>query len=574
MKILDKKSNYTDIDYKTINNIKSLTLDILNNNEFDFSNYNFSCSYLIYLLYTKFLSYDVNDNKWINKDKLITTLDVKSLIKSMKFMCNLIPIEILKDKNKLSSPKSLSYAIGNALKEQYLNKKYLISKKKSLVSFNTYFLCDSNDLNSSESYEGILYASENKLDKLIVLCMTNSLDKKLFDLFKINNWDVSKSSYNNLDTLENCINKAKKLGKPSIIFIETEKEDIKMLSEESIKTMKDKLDVRDIPFTIYDETKSHVESLISKNSKTVNDWYKKFDKYKDKFIENEILIDNENKISYAIQKINNSFILNMIKDDFLNKYIKNSDKCVNFVNYKNLIGEISLSIDDEVISIFNIKELDYILEDIKKSAIINKHNLYIIQDVDIEDDYFDKSFMMLSNLRNIPNLTIYRCADEKEFVGSYLSYLKHDTPAVIVIRDIDLKEHSKTKIDEVDKGAYLIKKETKPKGVIIATGPEISVALDVHKKLKSIGILVNVVSMPSIERFKEQDIKYKQKILPDMPKAVIEFLSPNSWYILGFNDKQICGITKYKESCGKEALDKYYKITVDDIYNKVKKLFN
>ena len=79
---------------------------------------------------TKFLSYNINDNKWINKDKLIATLDIKSLIKSMKFMCNIIPIEILKDKNKLSSPKNLSYAIGIALKEKYLNKKYILKLKK------------------------------------------------------------------------------------------------------------------------------------------------------------------------------------------------------------------------------------------------------------------------------------------------------------------------------------------------------------------------------------------------------------------------------------------------------------
>jgi len=572
MKILDKKSNYTDIDYKTINNIKSLTLDILNNNEFAFSSYNFSCSYLIYLLYTKFLNFDIKDNKWINKDKLITTLDVKSLIKSTKFMCNIIPIDILKDKNKLSSPKSLSYAVGNCLKERYLNKKYLITKKKSLVSFNTYFLCSSDDLKSSESYEAIQFSGENKLDKLIVLCMTYDNDKKLYDLFKINNWDVSKSSCNNLDTLDVCITKAKKALKPSIIFIEIEKEEVKFLSSDVIKEMKDKLDVRDIPFTIYNETKSHVEELtISRNNKIINDWNKLYNKNKDKF--NEENIEFNEKKDLVTNKINNSFVLSMIDNNLLNKYLTKKEKYINFTNYKNLIGEISLSIDDESITVFSIKDLDYILEDIKKSSIINKHNLYLLEDIDIYDDYFDKSFMMISNLRSIPNLTVYRCADENEFVGAYLSYLKHDNPSVIIIPKEEL-EISKTKIDEIDNGAYIIKKETKPKGVLIATGPEINIALEVQKKLKSIGILVNVVSMPSVELFLKTDIKYKQKILPDIPKAVIEFLSPNSWYVLGLNDKQICGINKYKDGENKEQIEKYYKITVDDIYNKVKKLFN
>ena len=69
--------------------------------------------------------------------------------------------------------------------------------------------------------------------------MMSEFDKKLYDLFKINNWDVSNSSYNNLDVLENCISKAKKSSKPSIIFIETEKEDIKTLSEETIKILRE-----------------------------------------------------------------------------------------------------------------------------------------------------------------------------------------------------------------------------------------------------------------------------------------------------------------------------------------------
>ena len=135
IKIIDKKTNYSIADYNAIDNIKALALDIAEcfNKEISYNNY--SCSYILYLLYTKFLNYDLNNLSWINQDQFITNLDISFLIKSIKFMCNFISLEELKQ-NKLEYCKhNLSYAVGCCLKEKYLNDKYIINKKKSLISY-------------------------------------------------------------------------------------------------------------------------------------------------------------------------------------------------------------------------------------------------------------------------------------------------------------------------------------------------------------------------------------------------------------------------------------------------------
>lgn len=573
MKILEKKSNYNDIDYKTINNIKSLLLDVLNDDNKSFSYYNFTCSYLIYLLYTKYLNYDINNKLWINNDKFYTNLNISALIKSVEFMCNIITLEELKNKIEIRK-RDLPYAVGNELKKQYLKQKYMISKRKSLVNYNTYFLCEISSLKSSLYYETLNYVIDNNLSDLIILCMTPSLNKKDIELFKLNNWHVGSTSFDNLDTIEYELSKANKSTKPSIIFIETNKEnEVKTLYLDYVKQMKDKLNIRDIPYTVYDETKSHIDSIVlDKNKKIVSDWNKLYLKNKDKFLELNEEIE-ETKKDYVINKINKSFILDL-KGDILTDYLEKNNKYFLLKDYKSIVEEISLSLNDEVVSILSMKDVFYLLNEIKESAIINKHNLYIVNELNYDEKGFDKTLTTLSLLRNIPNLVVYRCFDEKEFIGAYLSYLKHESPCVIVISNDTFVERSKTKIDEVDKGCYLIKKETKPQGILIATGKEVDVALEVSKRLKGIGINVNVVSMVSLEKFLSSDIKYKQKTLPDIPKAVIEFYSSSSWYILGLNDKQICGINKYFDSQNKENLEKHYKISTEDIYNKVKKLFS
>lgn len=579
IKIIDKKTNYSIADYNAIDNIKALALDIAEcfNKEFSYNNY--SCSYILYLLYTKFLNYDLNNLSWINQDQFITNLDISFLIKSIKFMCNFISLEELKQ-NKLEYCKhNLSYAVGCCLKEKYLNEKYIINKKKSLISYYTYFLCNIDDLISNEDYEAIFYAGLNKLNKLIIIGIESHESKKTKELFKLCGFDTNSISFDNLDLLDDTIKKCQKTSKPSIIFLNTNKENETIkLERTKVKEMKEKLGIRDIPFTIYNENKTYVDSLINKNNKITSDWYKNYNKYQDKFKEKELLLnDYPDEKSFVIDKINSSYIISNFDNIYLDNLISKNKKYFEFKNFNNLIGEAACSLannNEDVVVITNIKKFNCILEGIKSCCINNIKILYIIEKNSYQDEEFNKTFINLSILRSIPNLTVYTPCDEKEFIGSYLSYLKYDNPSVIVIPSNFHKELNKTKITEVENGCYFIKKEKKSKGNIIATGSELPIAIDVYKKLKGIGILVNVLSMPSQERFLQEDIKYRQKILQDLPTAVIEFSSNSSWYGLGLKDKEICGINKfyYTNSC--ETKEKYYKITVEDIYNKVKKLFN
>ncbi len=576
IKILDKKATYTIADYNTIDNIKSLSLDISYNLNKDFSYYNYSCSYFLYVLYTKYLNHDINDKSWINKDKFITNLDINPLINSILFMCNFISLEDLKQKKLEYEKHNLSYAVGCCLKEKYLNEKYLINKKNSLISYYTYFLCNIDSL-SNKDYEAISYIGLNKLNKLIIFCIEDHEAKKTKELFKLYGYNVNDVSFDDLELLDVTIEKCKKSLKPSIIFLNTNKEqEVIKLDKEIIKQMKEKLGIRDIPFTIYNENKNYIDSLTIKNSKIISDWHKKYDKYQDKFnIEDNTNNEYSDEKEFIKDKLNKSFIVSCKSNNYLDSIICKNKKYYNFSSFKSLVGDISYSLsdNDDVVVITSINDVDYLLENIKNACINDRKILYLIENKSYQDEEFNKLFMNISILKTIPKLVVYTPCDEKEFIGSYLSFINHNDTSVIIIPS-EFKEINKTKIKEVDNGCYILKKEKKPRGNIIVTGSEIPIALDVYKKLKSIGIFVNVLSMPSKERFLLTDIKYRQKILQDLPTAVIDFSSNNSWYNLGFNDKEICGINKYYYNDSSETKEKYYKITVEDIYNKVKKLFN
>ena len=123
----------------------------------------------------------------------------------------------------------------------------------------------------------------------------------------------------------------------------------------------------------------------------------------------------------------------------------------------------------------------------------------------------------LAALRAMPNLNVIRPADAWEVKMSWIAALRYRGPTALVLSRQNLPELSCCNVsyeNGMAKGAYIVKKESgKAEFTLIATGSEVSLALDVAAALEKIGKGVRVISMPCWELFEEQSDEYKWSVL-------------------------------------------------------------
>lgn len=150
-----------------------------------------------------------------------------------------------------------------------------------------------------------------------------------------------------------------------------------------------------------------------------------------------------------------------------------------------------------------------------------------------EDGPTHQPVEQLAGLRAIPNFNVIRPADGKEVKGAWkLAFTSKTTPTAVIFTRQGVPHLEKSSEKEVEKGAYIISKEKENiDGIIIATGSEVSLALEGQKALWEEGIDVRVVSMPSMELFDNQSDDYKDSILPkEVDKRLsIEMASSFGW---------------------------------------------
>lgn len=220
---------------------------------------------------------------------------------------------------------------------------------------------------------------------------------------------------------------------------------------------------------------------------------------------------------------------------------------------------------------------DYMRNSIRLAALSGYHVIYQFTHDSIflgEDGPTHQPVEHLAALRAIPHLHVIRPADNWEVKMSWIAALNYKGPTALVLTRQNLPELSGTKVpykDGVGRGAYIVKKESKaPDLVLIATGSEVWLALDVATKLESMGKSVRVVSMPCWQLFDKQPEEYKKNLIPKAAKKVsIEAASAFGW------SKYIGpeGISIHVEGFGLSApmaaLQKEFGFTVDAIVDKV-----
>lgn len=149
-----------------------------------------------------------------------------------------------------------------------------------------------------------------------------------------------------------------------------------------------------------------------------------------------------------------------------------------------------------------------------------------------EDGPTHEPIEQLAMLRAIPNTIVLRPADANETRLAWKVALESkDKPVVIALTRQGVANLKETEeIDNIDKGAYIIKDAENPDLVLIATGSEVALAIETAKALEEEGKNIRVVSMPSMELFRAQDDSYKEEILPkEVKKVSIEMGTTFGW---------------------------------------------
>ena len=137
-----------------------------------------------------------------------------------------------------------------------------------------------------------------------------------------------------------------------------------------------------------------------------------------------------------------------------------------------------------------------------------------------EDGPTHEPIEQLAGLRAIPDVQVLRPADGNETSAAWATALQStDKPTLLVLSRQNLATlpvDQATVFAGVDKGGYVVAPATKavPDGILIATGSEVNLALAAQSELRDQGQDVSVVSLPSWERFAQQDPAYQEAVLP------------------------------------------------------------
>ncbi|MFJ7727703.1 transketolase [Neobacillus sp. NPDC097160] len=224
---------------------------------------------------------------------------------------------------------------------------------------------------------------------------------------------------------------------------------------------------------------------------------------------------------------------------------------------------------------------DYMRSAIRHSALMEIPMIYIFTHDSIllgQDGPTHQPIEHLISLRAMPNLIVIRPADANETVAAWkIAIESKRTPVVLSLGRHDVPILENVSFDGVEKGAYVISpSKGVPKGIIIATGSEVELALKAQNILHAEGIEINIVSMPSWELFEEQEDEYKEKILPkELSKRLsVEMGSKYGWEHYVGPEGAVMSIDQFGASGPGEALAEQLNFTVSDIVKNMKKVLN
>ena len=221
---------------------------------------------------------------------------------------------------------------------------------------------------------------------------------------------------------------------------------------------------------------------------------------------------------------------------------------------------------------------DYMRPAVRLAALMNIPSTFVWTHDSIgvgEDGPTHQPIEHFAALRAIPGLDIVRPGDANEVVHAWKQIIIRNRPAGILLSRQNLPVFDRkvcTPANGTAKGAYVLKDAQNPVAILIATGSEVSLALDVQSALTNEGVNVRVVSAPCLEWFAEQDAAYKESVLPSSIslKISIEVGIAQGWRELIGDAGIAISLEHYGASADAKRLFKEFGFSVESIVARVK----
>ncbi|GAA9452281.1 transketolase [Helicobacter pylori] len=512
-------------------------------------------------------------------------------------------------------------AVGFSMASQYAQN--LLDKEA--ISHKVYCLCGDGDLQEGISYESASLAGHLNLNNLIVIYDSNqisiegainiSFSEQVKMRFLAQNWEVLECDGHDYQAIHNALEEAKKSTKPTLLIAHTiigkgaiglegsEKTHGSPLNKEVLKQSKENAQINpDESFIISLKNKMHFEEVKVRGVSLEALWEKSLSpKAKEKI---HALKDFDfSAINYPVFKkgeslatrVSNGMILNAIAKEcegFLggsadlapsnNTQLKHSGDFPLGQNLHFGIREHAMGAITNALAAYGLFVpfcatffvfSDYLMPSIRLSALMKLKALFIFTHDSIgvgEDGATHQPVEQLSHLHALPNFYAFRPSDAFENTACMQVALSLNAPSGLILSRQNLPVLDEVSKEWVLKGAYVKHHSKNPVITLVASGSEVSLALESAKMLERENIPTQVVSAPCFDLLVEQDESYLKELFKGKV-LVIEASRAIEWY--RFADK-IISMDSFGSSAKGDKLFEKFGFSVENITTQAKRLLN
>ncbi len=221
---------------------------------------------------------------------------------------------------------------------------------------------------------------------------------------------------------------------------------------------------------------------------------------------------------------------------------------------------------------------EYARNAIRMAALMKIRNVFVFTHDSIglgEDGPTHQAVEQTATLRLMPNMSVWRPCDAVESAVAWACALERTggpTSLLFSRQGLPHQKRSAKQIEAIRRGGYVLSdSDGEPEAVIIATGSEVSLAVEAATLLKTKGVQVRVVSMPCTDVFDAQPESYRESVLPSSVRArvSVEAGVTGYWYkYLGFEGKPV-GIDTFGESAPYKDVFAHFGFTVENVVKAV-----
>ncbi|WP_207060580.1 transketolase [Motiliproteus sp. SC1-56] len=225
--------------------------------------------------------------------------------------------------------------------------------------------------------------------------------------------------------------------------------------------------------------------------------------------------------------------------------------------------------------------MEYARNAVRMAALMKQRALFVYTHDSIglgEDGPTHQPIEQIANLRHTPNLDVWRPCDAVESAVAWKQALSRvDGPSALIFsrQGLPHQERCAERLNNIRRGGYTLRDcQGQPDLIFIATGSEVSLAMEAAETLSADGKQVRVVSMPCAEAFEAQSNDYREQVLPSAVTAriAVEAAHSDFWYkYVGLNGR-IVGMTRFGESAPAGELFKLFGFTVDNLVKTAREL--